>query len=304
MPSIIIPTYNAEQQIDRLLRSLKAQTLSCDLLVIDSSSTDATVKIAEGHGAKVLVTGKEEFDHGGTRTRAARAATGDIIVYLTQDALPADNHAVENLLRPFSDETVAAAFGRQVPNPDATAFASHLRLFNYPPESRLRSLSDRQRYGIKTPFLSNSFSAYRRKALEEVGYFREGLIASEDTYAGSKLLLAGYRIAYVADAVVHHSHNYTVFQEFRRYFDIGVGHRREGWILEAFGRAEGEGMRYLRSEISFLIRSGKAFLIPEALLRNSLKYIGYTLGRHHDRIPAGIARRLSMNAGWWTKARL
>jgi len=303
MTSIIIPTYNAGQQIGLLLNALKSQTRPCEVLVIDSSSTDGTPDIAGHEGAKVLTRGKEEFDHGGTRTWAAMSAAGDVLVFLTQDVLPADDRSVENLLRPLEDETVAAVYGRQLPKRDASVFASHLRHFNYPRESHIHALSDRTRYGIKTPFLSNSFAAYRRQALAEVGYFREGLIASEDTYAGAKLLLAGYRIAYAADAAVYHSHNYTPSEEFRRYFDIGVGHRREQWILEAFGRAEGEGMRFLTSEIAFLVQKGKALRIPEALLRNGMKYFGYLLGRNHRKLPPAVARRLSMNSGWWDRPR-
>lgn len=303
MTSVIIPTYNAGQQIGLLLNALKSQTHPCEVLVIDSSSTDGTPGIAGHEGAKVLTREREEFDHGGTRTLAARTVSGDILVYLTQDALPADDRAIENLLRPLENQSVAAVYGRQLPKPDASVFASHLRSFNYPGESHLRTLSDRTRYGLKTPFLSNSFAAYRRQALEEVGYFRERLIASEDTYAGAKLLLAGYRLAYAADAAVYHSHNYSVSEEFRRYFDIGVGHSREQWILDSFGRAEGEGMRFLASEISFLVRKNAVLRIPEAILRNGLKYTGYLLGRNHGKLPESVARRLSMNSGWWDRGR-
>ena len=77
------------------------------------------------------------------------------------------------------------------------------------------------------------------------GWFAEHLISTEDTYAGARMLLAGYTLAYVSDAMVYHSHNYTVFQEFKRYFDIGVFHKKERWILEAFGNAEGTGLRHL-----------------------------------------------------------
>src|ERR1700690_933678 len=224
MVSVIIPTLNAEKQIGGLLQGLKSQTVLCDVTVIDSSSEDDTIAIAGSLGARTMVTDKKEFDHGGTRTAAGKSSKSDILIYMTQDALPVNNETIENLIKPFEDNAVGAVYGRQLPNPDANPFAAHLRFFNYPDASYVRSLSDRTRYKIKTPFLSNSCAAYRRSALEETEWFRERLILGEDTYAGARLLLAGYKIAYTAEAMIYHSHNYTALEEFGRYFDIGVFH--------------------------------------------------------------------------------
>ncbi len=303
MISIIIPTRNAGRQLHGLFKALKSQTVPCEIVVIDSSSSDDTRSVAEHFGVRVIGIKSEEFDHGGSRTLAAKKAQGDILLYLTQDALPVDKYAVENLIKPFGDETVGAAFGRQLPHPDATFFATHLRLFNYPEKSAVKSFSEKGRYGIKTPFLSNSFAAYKKRAIEDVGGFQEGLILGEDTFAGARLLLAGYKIAYAADAVIYHSHNYSVFQEFKRYFDIGVFHKEEKWILEEFGKAGGEGFRYVRSEIMFIVKNRKYHLLPEFLLRNFLKYAGYNLGGNYERMPPGLIRKISMHRGWWDRAR-
>jgi rhamnosyltransferase len=299
MTSIIIPTFNAEKQICRLCEALRSQTASSEIIVVDSSSSDRTVEIAESFGARVFVIPPGDFDHGGTRTLAGNAAKGDILVYMTQDAIPFDNHSIENIARPFDDQGIAASFGRQLPYPDATAFGAHLRMFNYPDASCIKSLEDRSRFGIKTPFLSNSFAAYRKKALEEIGWFRSKLIMGEDVYAGARMLLAGYKIAYVSNAVVFHSHNYTVLQEFKRYFDIGVFHRSERWIIEEFGKAEGEGRRYMQSAFAFLRKNRKYGRIPEFCFRNTLKYIGYTLGQHYEKLPDAIRQKLSMHADYW-----
>ena len=299
MTSIIIPTYNAEQQIHCLCEALRSQTASSEILVVDSSSSDKTVEIAESCDAKVFIVRTEDFDHGGTRTLAGKYAKGDILVYMTQDATPFDNHSIENITRPFADQGIAASFGRQLPYPDATAFGAHLRLFNYPDVSCLKSLEDRKTYGIRTAFLSNSFAAYRKTALEEIGWFREKLIMGEDIYAGARMLLAGYKIAYVADALVYHSHNYTVLQECRRYFDIGVFHKSEHWIIKEFGKAEGEGKRYIQSAYAFLRKRKKYSLIPGFVIRNTLKYISYTLGRNYDKLPASMIHICSMHANFW-----
>lgn len=301
MTSIIIPVYNAEKYLAGLLESLKSQTVQCEIIVIDSSSSDSTVKIAGSYSVKVISIKKEDFDHGGTRTLAAKSAQGDILVYLTQDAMPADEHSVENLIRPFENPATGAAYGRQVPEHNATVFGAHLRLFNYPEKSCIKIFSDKESLGIKTPFLSNSFTAYRKKALDDIGYFKDGLISSEDIYAGAKILILGYEIAYVAEAAVYHSHNYTAFEEFKRYVDIGVCHQREKWILKKFGRAEGEGGKYIRSEISFLIKNKKYCLIPVSFVRNGLKYTGYSIGRHYENIPKNRIKKISMNKGWWDR---
>lgn len=301
MTSIIIPTYNAGQQIHCLCDALRSQTASSELIVVDSSSSDRTVEIAESFGARVLVVRTEDFDHGGTRTLAGKAAKGDILIYMTQDALPFDKHSIGNMVRLFEDQSIAASFGRQLPYPDATAFGAHLRLFNYPETPYIRTLGDKGKYGIKTPFLSNSFAAYRRSALDEILWFKEKLILGEDTYAGAKLLLAGYKIAYVPDAMVYHSHNYTVMQEFKRYFDIGVFHKSEQWIIEEFGKAEGEGGRYMKSAFAFLRKNRKYSLMPEFVARNILKYIGYTLGRHYDQLPDSVIHKFSRQGYFWRK---
>ena len=299
MTRIIIPTYNAEKQMYRLCEALRSQTASSEITVVDSSSSDKTVEIAKSFGAKVLMVRKEDFDHGGTRTLAGKAEKADILVYMTQDTTPFDNHSIENIIRPFEDQGVAASYGRQLPYPGAEEFGTHLRLFNYPDVSYTVSLEDRKTLGIRTAFLSNSFAAYRRKALDEIDWFKEKLIMGEDTHAGARMLLAGYKIAYVADALVYHSHNYSVLQEFKRYFDIGVFHQSERWIIDEFGKAEGEGIRYMQSLFAFLRRRKKYYLIPEGIVRNTLKYIGYKLGQNYDKLPASMIHICSMHANFW-----
>ncbi|MFA5239543.1 MAG: glycosyltransferase [Phycisphaerae bacterium] len=292
MVTIIVPTYNASKYLPSLLVKLKSQTFKdYELMIVDSSSSDDTVDIARAHQADVMTIPQSQFDHGGTRTLAAKKAKGDILVYLTQDALPYDEYAIENIIKPFnSDIKIGAAFGRQVPYPGASVFAEHLRSFNYPDTSYTRILEDRKNYGIKTAFLSNSFAAYRKSVLEEIGYFKSGLSFGEDACAGAKILLKGYKIAYVTEAIVLHSHNYTVWQDLKRYFDMGTFHRTENWLLEEFGKAEGEGIRYAKSEIKFLLKKKRFDLLPLSALRLVTKYLGYKLGTDYVRIRPLIAK--------------
>lgn len=300
--SIIIPTLNAGQCLGQLLASLKNQSLKIDQVIIaDSSSDDNTASLARNYGATVLVVARHAFDHGTTRTLAGKKAAGDILIYLTQDIVLADDYSLENLIKPFiADESIGACFGRQLPHPDASPFAAHLRYYNYPAAPYVRGYEDRSTYGIKTAFLSNSFAAYRKKALEKIGWFKEQMIFGEDARAGAKLLKSGYKLAYSSDARVYHSHNYTFFEEFKRYFDVGVFHEKESWILEEFGKAAGEGANYVKSELAYLLSNNQYLFIPLSFLRNGLKFIGYQLGRNYDKIPLPIIRKISMHATWWT----
>jgi rhamnosyltransferase len=296
--SVIIPTYNAGTYLKAQLDVLTRQALpSVEIVVVDSSSTDDTVKIAESYGVQIHIIPTRRFNHGGTRTWIGKSAKGDILVYLTQDALPVNELAVPLLVsRLLVDQQIGAAFGRQVPHPDATPFARHLRAFNYPAASYRRHLHDAAQYGMKTFFCSNSFAAYRRKALDAVGWFEEGLLMGEDMHVCAKMLLSGYHIAYVADAVVAHSHNYSVRQEFKRYYDLGAFFNKEQWILKRYGNANSEGLRFVRSELSFLWRSGCRRYIPASLLRTAAKWLGYQLGHVHPYLPGWIIRRVSMHS--------
>lgn len=299
--TIIIPTYNAQQYLEKQLEIIRNQTIkNLDIIVIDSSSQDKTVEKARSFGAKILVIPQAEFEHGGTRTYAGKLAEGEILVYLTQDSLPGNIDAIENLIMPFyKDEKIGATYGRQLPCPDATPIAEHLRLFNYSETSYVRTLLDKEIYGIKAAFLSNSFAAYRKQALDKIGWFKGRIIIGEDMYAGANLLMSGYKLAYIADAVVYHSHNYSVRQEFERYFDIGVFHRTENLLLKTFGKPESEGVRYAISELKYLIRKRKIYLIPESVVRNAFKFIAYTLGYYYNILPSRVIKKISLNKKWW-----
>ena len=302
MISIIIPTYNAEKYVSKLLDKLKQQSIKdYELLVIDSSSKDSTIETVKKYTDNIMIIPQNEFDHGGTRTKATKLAKGEILVFLTQDALPFDEYTIENIIRVFENENVAAAYGRQLSYEDTNLFGKHLRKFNYPNQTMIRTKDDIKKYGIKTAQLSNSFAAYRKSALMETGNFKENLILGEDVYIGAKIILAGYKIVYVANAKVYHSHSYTVFEEFKRYFDIGVFHKCESWILESFGKPEGEGMRYIKSEVKYLLDNGALYLLPEWFIRNSMKYLGYKLGQNYEKLPQRLVRKLSMHHRWWDK---
>ena len=305
MISIIIPTLNGGDLFSKVLKSIAMQDLhdEYELLVYDSASTDDTVKYAQSFGAEVFSVDKKDFDHGGTRTQAAQKAVGEILVFMTQDAVLVDSNSLASLIEPLRKDgsLVAVTYGRQLPNKNATLAAAHLRLFNYPPESLLRTHNDKRKYGLKTIFVSNSFAAYKQDSLASCGYFKQGLIFGEDTCAVGRLLLEGYAIQYVSEAQVYHSHNYSLVEDIKRHFDIGVLHSAENWLLEEYGVAEGHGANYVGSAFSYFIRNNGWYLIPDLIIRCGMKYLGYKLGRSYKLLPVWLRMKLSMYSAWWKR---
>jgi rhamnosyltransferase len=298
--ALIIPTCNAAGQWRELLEGIRSQSVAPhQTIVIDSSSTDGTPVAARSAGFTVLEIPREEFNHGATRQLATQYANTDVLIYVTQDAIPCDRDSFKRLVSSFEDATVGAAFGRQLPRPQANPIEVHARLFNYPAKSSIRSWESRETLGFKSIFFSNSFGAYRREALISVGGFPPDVIFGEDTLVVARLHRAGWRTVYAADAPVQHSHSYSIAEEFRRYFDIGVLHAREPWLLEQFGKVSGEGGRFVLSELQFLLKRDP-LRIPLALLRTVSKYLGYKLGRYEKRIPARLKCHLSMNKSYWS----
>jgi rhamnosyltransferase len=297
--AVVVPTLNATSDWPRFAQPLLASVPTDRVLVLDSSSTDGTADLARAMGLRVHTILRAEFNHGGTRQLAAELlADAEILVFLTQDAVLADASAIKALLEPFEDPTVAAAFGRQLPRIGATPIEAHARLFNYPAQSSIRVLESRETMGFKAIFISNSFAAYRRDALMAVGGFPRDVIFGEDTITAAKLLLSRWKIAYVAEAQVYHSHSYTWTQDFKRYFDIGVLHARASWLLRDFGSTGGEGGRFVRSELNYLWPQSW-WLIPSALIRTALKLVGYRFGRIEKKLSLGWKRRLSMHHRFW-----
>ncbi len=299
--AVVLPTLNAGQEFARWIQAFKSQTIKPkELLLIDSSSEDNTVEIGQRAGFITHIIKRSEFSHGGTRQMGVSMLPDcDIIIFLTQDAILAEKDSLENLIKPFSDANVGVAYGRQLPHHNANAIEAHARFFNYPDCNETRSQADILTHGIKTSFSSNSFSAWRREALMSVGGFPSHTIQNEDAWVASKLILTGWKIAYCADAPVYHSHGYSLFEEFKRYFDIGVFHKHDSWIRYEFGQAEGEGMKFIKSEYNFL-KAHEPIRIPEAIIRNGLKFIGYKLGQLEKYIPRFFKKTLSSNRAFWS----
>jgi len=301
--AVIVPVCNAAKWLPNFLPALQGQQPAPDaVLFIDSASEDDTVNLVRAAGFPIYGIARQDFNHGGTRQLATQLVQADIYVFLTQDALLQSPDAIANLALPIQqDDSIGISYGRQLPHLDAQPLGAHAREFNYPATSQTKSLSDVDGLGFKTCFASNSFAAYRRAALQNVGGFPRDVICTEDSYVAARMLMSGWKVHYAANACVRHSHDYHLLQQFRRYFDIGVFYGRENWIAENFGSAGGEGLRFFCSEIKYLIKHNAFWLIPYAFFQNVAKVSGYRMGKKEQRLSALMKKLMSMNPNFWSQ---
>lgn len=294
---VVIPTLNAEHHLVKCLTPLLNSSLKPHILVIDSSSTDRTVEIAKGLGVEVLVIPREEFNHGLTREKARRHLRTDVIVMLTEDAYAQNEHLIAFLTKPILEGRAAIAYGRQIPHKGASFFESFPRRFNYPSKSHIRTLADIGQYGVYTFFCSDSCAAYSNAALDSIGGFPKVLIG-EDTVVTAKLLHKGHSVAYVAEAVVHHSHDYTLIQEFRRYFDTGLARKEYAALLRCESTDSKRGASFFKEMLLALCKEAP-LLIPYAFLQTACKWLGYKLGQLSTHAPLWIKKSLSGQKYFW-----
>ena len=303
--AVVVPTYNAGRYWSSMQNALQQQGIAAEqVLIIDSSSTDDTRDFAKRAGYQLRTIPHESFRHGATRQFAAECLPkAEILIYLTQDAIPFGPDSIRQLLAPFADAGIGACYGRQLPRLEADPIERHARLFNYPAQSAVRTFESRKELRFKAAFFSNSFAAYRKSALMEVGGFPRNTIVSEEVTVAARMLKAGWKVAYQAEATAIHSHPLKVREEFSRYFDIGVHHQRESWLLRDFGTAGGEGRKFVVSEARYLLKH-RWTLLPKATLRNVSKWISYQLGRHEQFLSQEMKERLSAQTHYWADERI
>ena len=299
---VIIPTYRPGKEFRLLLERLKQQSVPVRRVVIINtekkfwdSRWEQEFPFTEVHHIR-----KEEFDHGGTRRKAAELTDAEIMVFMTQDALPADRDLIRNLTSPLKEPATAAAYARQLPNASCSFVERYTRSFNYPDKSSVKSREDLPVYGIKTFFCSNVCAAYRKDVYESLGGFTGHTIFNEDMIYASAVIQHGYRIAYAADAKVIHSHNYTCMQQFRRNFDLGVSQAEYPEVFQT-ASSESEGIRLVKKTFRYLCVNGRRRLIPGFVLQSGFKYAGYLAGKNYRRMPARMVRWCSMNKDYWRK---
>ena len=300
MIDVIIPVYKPGKELSRLLQMLMKQTVKPSrILLVNTEQELFDDHCLEGtEGVEVIHIRKKEFDHGGTRHMAAMKLQGAFLLFLTQDAVPADTHVIEELHKAFEDPQVAAAYARQLPAKDCSVLECYTRSFNYSEHSRVKRAEDLPELGIKTFFCSNVCAMYRRSAYEQLGGFERKTIFNEDMIFAGRLIQQGYAVAYCADARVVHSHNYSWGQQFHRNFDLGVSQAEHPDIFQ-MARSESEGIKMVKQSAMHLIKIRKPHLIPYLVLQSGCKFLGYRLGKSYEKLPRWMIKRCTMNLDYW-----
>ena len=344
---VVIPTFRPDERLLQILESLKTQTVRPRCVRLINTQKSGLDALLSAHGLTAdALTGQypfleithiaqEEFDHGGTRNRGFLRCTGaDFVLTMTQDALPAGEDLIAQLLGAFAHgtgpqagdaacgpasvspgdaasaapkegagecgagETIAVAYARQLPNADAPVEEKLSRGFNYPAQPRIKRESDRGELGIKVYYCSNVCAMYRMDIWKSLGGFPDRAIFNEDMIYAWKALRAGYCTFYAAKAQVYHSHRYTAAQQFHRNFDLGVSQAQNP---EVFGglSSEGEGVSYVKAVVRQMFAEHAALQVPGFLARCAARLAGYRLGKAYERLPQGLVIRFSSNRTYW-----
>lgn len=284
---VIIPAYHPGKEFATLIKRLEKQSVPIHRIIVMNTEESMWNKEWEklSDVMEIHHLAKSEFDHGGTRAQAAELSDADVMIFMTQDAMPADRELLAELLKALEqDENIAAAYARQLPNAECSFVERYTRAFNYPDRSVVKTKKDMDQYGIKTFFCSNVCAAYKKDIYQKQGGFVRRTIFNEDMIYAGGLIQAGYGIAYAAEAKVIHSHNYNCMQQFHRNFDLGVSQAEHPEIFEGVP-SEGEGMRLVKKTLSHLVRSEKIWLIPGFVMQCAGKYAGYLAGKNFRRLP-------------------
>jgi rhamnosyltransferase len=301
--SVIIPTLNASQVLAELLDSLSEQTIQAkEIVVIDSISSDGTIDIAREAGCLLRSIPRSEFQHGRARNLGAELANGEVLVFLTQDALPLNSDFLATLIRPLVENKASASTAKQIARPEASPLEKFARMANYPGVSFIRSVEDIESMGVMAYFFSNAASAVDRNVFNELGGFSEEVIVNEDMHFCAHLLQAGYRVAYQAKSVVYHSHDYSLVEQFQRNFDIGVFFSQASEQLGGIDPG-GRGGRFALGQIRYLLETRAWYWVPRAMTESFLKYLGFSFGKRFQRLPRCICRAFSRQKAYWDRDR-
>ncbi len=302
--SILLPTWNGERDLERLLPALAAQegAEEVELLATDSSSEDRSVELLRAAGAAVEVIPKAEFGHGATRNALARRARGEVLVFLSQDALPVGNTFLRALVEPLAESRVAGSYARVLPGPDDDPLTARTvlaadeagsepvtrslegvnPLWELPPQRRLELLR-----------FNNVASAVRAEVFREIDF--PILPFGEDFAWAARVLNAGWTVRFSPEAVVQHAHRYSPAQAFERYRIDAAFHREiHGHQLRPTLASVLRGVAYeLREDCRFLSREsgplGLARCLPRAVGLRSAQILGQYWGSR------------GLGAGFWPK---
>lgn len=295
---VAIITYKDIEKLKISLPLILKSTIKPKVLVFNSTSNDGTVELAKKLGVETLVIPRTEMNHGYAREISRKTLGTDIVVMMTPDAY-AKPDMLETLIQSIVEDKAKIAYARQIAHDGANIIARFGREFNFPNESNLRSIKDASKYGRYTGFCSDACTAWSNEALDEIGGFR-WVLSGEDAVAAAMILRKGHKIAYVADAVVNHSHNYTPQKEFVRHFDTGMYRKQWDKILDLGGGGDQKrGASYAIALLTHVLKN-EPLMLPTAFLQLVFGWLGYQFGRIcYHRAPLWVYKAISPADFFW-----
>lgn len=292
--SIVLLTYNGMPVVTECFKMLLSQHYPSpvEVIHIDSGSTDDTVKVAAAHGITTRRISKRQFHHSRTRNLAATMAKNEIVVFVSQDAVPSSRQWLKNLIEPFVDPVVGGVYGRQIAPSHISLLRQYGLLYTYPQKREVRHLSDGMHGSLPMFRFSNVNSAIRRDLVNRL-CFDERAMVCEDHGMCRDILMAGYNIVYEPEAAVIHGHQRSLLEEFQWSFYNGCSLKRMG-ILDCGGNKSefAYGLARLEAEWSHFVARGMPLTALHGLLISIMKWVGVQIGKREEQIPSSILRWL------------
>lgn len=295
---VAIITYKDIEKLKISLPLILKSTIKAKILVFNSTSKDGCVEFAKKLGVETLVIPRTEMNHGYAREISRKTLGTDIVAMMTPDAY-AKPDMLEKLIQPIVEGKAKISYAKQVAHNGANIIARFGREFNFPNESNIRSINDAPKYGRYTGFCSDACTAWLNSALDEIGGFR-WILSGEDAVAAAMILRKGHKIAYVADAVVNHSHNYTPMKEFVRHFDTGMYRKQWNKILDLGGGSDQKrGTSYAIALLTHVLKN-EPKMLATAFLQLAMGWLGYQFGRLcYHRAPLWLYKKVSPADFFW-----
>lgn len=311
--SVVLPTYNGKEFLKNVLDSIFSQKFNgkFEVLIIDSGSTDGTLKILENYNIILYQIKKNDFGHGKTRNLGVELANGEIILFITQDAVPIGDNWLQTCLDSFEyDKSVVCVYGRHIPRVGVNPFIAkdinlHFEGLGTEQELRIDFINPRQEgweffyknYGV-LGFNSNVCSALRksfalRHPFENVEY-------AEDQLMGRNVIRYGYKKVYSSKFIVEHSHEYPLYEYFKRYFDEYRG------LRDTLNYIDSVQLRSVIFESVYATYKDMQYITSNKMLHKNVistffwgvvyhvfRRLGAYLGGRFDRLPIKIRKYLS-----------
>jgi rhamnosyltransferase len=195
--SIVIRAYNEEEHIGRLLTGISQQSLQNNqIILVDSGSTDNTLKIAREFPVEIVHISPEEFSFGRSLNLGIQQAKAPFVVFASAHVFPVYPDWLEKLVNPLRNEKVALTYGKQ--RGAEISHFSEQQIFHqwFPEQSQVRQ---------PHPFCNNANAAIKRELWENHPY-DENIPALEDLAWAKWVHEQGFLISYVSEAEVIHVH--------------------------------------------------------------------------------------------------